>query len=50
MVISSGYCIELQHFPNSYNEQSFPSAILNPEGTYHSKIIYQFGLHNNTPV
>lgn len=38
----SGLCLEPQHFPNSPNEPSFPSTILQPDETYRSTIMYSF--------
>lgn len=35
-------CLETQHFPNSPNEESFPSTILHPGQKYHSVTIYSF--------
>lgn len=37
----TGLCLETQHFPDSPNEPSFPSTILNPGETYHSVSIYK---------
>lgn len=39
-----GLCLEPQTFPNSPNEESFPSARLNPGETYHHTIKYHFGV------
>lgn len=38
----SGFCLETQHFPNSPNESSFPSAILRPGEEYETRTIYAF--------
>jgi len=35
-------CLETQHFPNSLNQDNFPSTILNPGETFYSKTIYAF--------
>lgn len=35
-------CLETQHFPDSPNEPSFPSTILNPGDTYHQTTVYRF--------
>jgi aldose 1-epimerase len=35
-------CLETQHFPDSPNHPSFPSTILKPEQTYHSRTVYKF--------
>ena len=37
-----GFALETQHFPNSPNEPSFPSTILRPGETYHTRTIYKF--------
>ncbi|AWW30229.1 galactose-1-epimerase [Echinicola strongylocentroti] len=39
-----GLCLEPQTFPNSPNEESFPSARLNPGETYSHNIKYHFGV------
>jgi aldose 1-epimerase len=43
-VYRSAFCLETQHFPDSPNEPSFPSAELKPGQTYKSKTIYQFSV------
>jgi aldose 1-epimerase len=37
-----GYTFETQHFPDSPNEPSFPSTVLNPGTPFNSTTIYQF--------
>lgn len=37
----SGLCLETQHYPNSVNEESFPSTILRPGQTYKHTCVYQ---------
>ena len=37
-----GFCLETQHFPDSPNHPEFPSTILRPGGTFHSKTIFKF--------
>lgn len=37
------FALETQHFPDSPNQASFPSTILNPGKTYHHICIYKFG-------
>lgn len=37
------FALEPQHFPDSPNQASFPSTILNPGKTYHHICIYKFG-------
>ena len=38
----SGFCLEAQHYPDSPNEPSFPSVVLNPGETYTQTTIYKF--------
>jgi aldose 1-epimerase len=38
----AGFCFEMQHFPDSVNQPSFPSTILNPGDTYKQTTIYAF--------
>jgi aldose 1-epimerase len=38
-----GFCLETQHFPDSPNQPTFPSAILRPGGTYHSQTVFTTG-------
>lgn len=38
----SGLCLETQHYPNTANEPSFPSAVYGPDRELHSTTIYQF--------
>ena len=38
----NGLCLETQHFPDSPNKPEFPSTILKPGETYHTKTIYKF--------
>lgn len=40
----SGFCLETQHFPNSPNQESFPSTLLKPSEVYKTKTIYEFGV------
>jgi|SRR6185312_14271803 len=35
-------CLETQHFPDSPNQPSFPTSILEPGQTYHQTTIYRF--------
>lgn len=37
-----GLCLETQHFPDSPNQEDFPSTRLNPGETYRSTTIYRF--------
>jgi aldose 1-epimerase len=38
----SGLCLETQHFPDSPNKPSFPSAVLKPGDTFRSSTVYKF--------
>jgi aldose 1-epimerase len=38
----SGFCLEMQHFPDSPNQESFPSTVLNPDEIYTQTTVYQF--------
>lgn len=40
----SALCLETQHFPDSPNQPSFPSTILQPDQEYKSTTIYKVGL------
>ena len=37
--IRTGFCLETQHYPNSPNQDNFPSVILNPGNKYKSKTV-----------
>lgn len=37
-----GFCLEMQHFPDSPNRPQFPSTVLRPDETYRQTTIYQF--------
>lgn len=37
-----GFCLEMQHFPDSPNKSHFPSTILRPGETYRQTTVYQF--------
>jgi aldose 1-epimerase len=39
----TGFCLETQHFPDSPNQDDFPSTILRPGETYNSTTVYRFG-------
>lgn len=41
-----GFCLETQHYPDSPNNDNFPSTLLSPGETYESICIYQFGIKN----
>jgi len=37
-------CLETQHFPDSPNHPNFPSTILGPGDTYHTRTVFAFGV------
>jgi aldose 1-epimerase len=39
------FCLETQHFPDSPNHPKFPSTILRPGETFHSKTVYKFSIN-----
>jgi len=41
-----GFCLETHHFPDSPNKPRFPSTILRPGETYHSRTVFTFGVTN----
>lgn len=41
-VKNSGLCLETQHFPDSPNQDAFPSTRLDPDDTYTSTTVYTF--------
>ena len=40
----SGFCLETQHYPDSPNQEDFPSVVLNPEETYKSETTFKFSV------
>lgn len=40
----SGFCLETQHYPDSPNQEDFPSVVLNPDETYISETIFKFSV------
>lgn len=40
----NAFCLETQHYPDSPNKPSFPSATLRPGETYESRTVYTFGV------
>jgi len=38
----SGFCLETQHFPDSPNQPSFPSAVLKPGEEYKTTTVFKF--------
>ena len=43
----TAFALETQHFPDSPNEISFPSTVLKPGETYHTKSTYIFSVKKN---
>jgi aldose 1-epimerase len=43
-----GFCLETQHFPDSPNKPNFPSTILRPGQTYHSRSAYKFSVEKHS--
>ncbi len=41
----TAFCLETQHFPDSPNQEHFPSTILNKGQHYSSTCIYKFSIH-----
>ena len=39
-----GLALETQHFPDSPNHPNFPSTILRPGDTYHTRTVFAFGV------
>ena len=40
----SGFCFETQHFPDSPNQEKFPSVVLEPEEVFSSKTLFKFSV------
>lgn len=38
----TGFCLETQHYPDSPNQDNFPSTVLNPGNTYKTKTTFKF--------
>lgn len=43
----SGFALETQHFPDSPNQDTFPSTILEPGETYHSRTVFRFSAQDD---
>lgn len=43
----TGFCLETQHFPDSPNQSSFPSVVLEPGATYSTQTTYKFSVRND---
>lgn len=41
----SGFCLETQHYPDSPNQEGFPSVVLKPGETYSSKTSFKFSVN-----
>lgn len=37
-----GFCLETQHYPDSPNQDQFPSTILRPDGVYKTTTVFKF--------
>ena len=40
----SGFCFETQHYPDSPNQENFPSVVLEPGEVYSSKTSFKFSV------
>jgi aldose 1-epimerase len=40
----SGFCLETQHYPDTPNQEGFPSCIAGPEKDYHEKAVFAFSV------
>jgi len=40
----SGFCLETQHFPDSPNQENFPTTVLRPGEKFLSQTIFKFGV------
>ncbi len=40
----TGFCLETQHYPDSPNQDGFPSTILRPGEEYRSQTVFRFGV------
>lgn len=40
--LRTGLCLETQHFPNSPNQASFPTTIVQPGQVYHTETVFEF--------
>jgi aldose 1-epimerase len=38
----TGFCLETQHYPDSPNQEKFPSVTLNPNEAYKTKTSFKF--------
>jgi len=44
-----GFCLETQHFPDSPNQEDFPSTILRPGEEYSTKTVFSFSTSDGPP-
>ena len=42
----AGFCLEIQHFPDSPNQPGFPNTILRPGEVFRSTTVYRFGVRS----
>jgi aldose 1-epimerase len=40
----TGFCLETQHYPDSPNQEDFPTVVLNPDDIYKTKTIFKFSV------
>lgn len=40
--LRSGFCLETQHYPDSPNQEAFPTTLLKPGETYNTTTVYRF--------
>jgi aldose 1-epimerase len=40
----SGFCLETQHYPDTPNQNGFPSCIAGPDKDYHEKAVFAFAV------
>ncbi|MEN8250875.1 MAG: aldose epimerase family protein [Bacteroidota bacterium] len=40
----TAFCLETQHFPDSPNQENFPSTVLRPGETYHTETVHKFSV------
>lgn len=45
----TGFCLETEHFPDSPNQQAFPSVTLRPGETYSTQTTYKFSVKEAKP-
>ncbi len=43
---NTGFCLETQHFPDSPNQEAFPSTVLRPGEKFVSQTIFRFGVED----